>query len=75
MSLLGDVALSVVRGRPARSVVPAHRQGAGVGVAGPGGDASGHPWRFWLTGEPTVSPYRPAYRSPASGGPQASTPA
>ncbi|HEY0119805.1 MAG TPA: DNA-3-methyladenine glycosylase [Cellulomonas sp.] len=60
----GDV---VVRMRPEGSVVPAHRQGPRVGVAGAGGDAAAHPWRFWLTGEPTVSAYRPAYRSPASG--------
>jgi len=65
----------LVRRRPTSSVVPAHRQGPRVGVGGPGGDAANHPWRFWLTGEPTVSPYRPAYRSPASGGPRASTPA
>lgn len=57
----------VVRMRPEGSVVPAHRQGPRVGVAGAGGDAARHPWRFWLAGEPTVSAYRPAYRSPASG--------
>ena len=60
----GDV---VLRMRPEGSVVPAHRQGPRVGVAGAGGDAARHPWRFWLAGEPTVSAYRPAYRSPASG--------
>ncbi len=56
----------VVRRRPSSAVVPAHRQGPRVGVAGPGGSAAQHPWRFWLEGEPTVSAYRPAYRSPAS---------
>lgn len=60
----GDV---VLRMRPEHSVTPAHRQGPRVGVAGAGGDAARHPWRFWLAGEPTVSAYRPAYRSPASG--------
>jgi DNA-3-methyladenine glycosylase len=59
----GDV---VLRMRPEDAVV-AHRQGPRVGVAGAGGDAARHPWRFWLAGEPTVSAYRPAYRSPASG--------
>lgn len=60
----GDVVLR----RPSEDgVVPAHRQGPRVGVAGAGGDAARHPWRFWLEGEPTVSAYRPAYRSPASG--------
>lgn len=33
--------------------------GPRVGVSGPGGSAE-YPWRFWLTGEPTVSKYRPA---------------
>ncbi len=60
----GDV---VVRMRPEGSVAPAHRKGPRVGVAGAGGDAVAHPWRLWLAGEPTVSAYRPAYRSPVSG--------
>ncbi|GGC95849.1 putative 3-methyladenine DNA glycosylase [Tersicoccus solisilvae] len=33
--------------------------GPRVGVSGPGGSAD-YPWRFWLTDDPTVSPYRPA---------------
>jgi DNA-3-methyladenine glycosylase len=33
--------------------------GPRVGVSGPGGDGDRHPWRFWLSGEPTVSAYRP----------------
>ena len=36
------------------------RRGPRTGVAGPGGDGEAFPWRFWLDGEPTVSPYRPA---------------
>jgi DNA-3-methyladenine glycosylase len=53
---------------PAEDVVlPAYRQGPRVGVAGAGGDAVRHPWRFWLEGNPTVSAYRSAYRPPASG--------
>ena len=36
------------------------RSGPRTGVAGPGGDGSSFPWRFWLHDEPTVSPYRPA---------------
>ena len=35
------------------------RTGPRVGVAGAGAST---PWRFWLDGEPTVSPYRPAVR-------------
>jgi DNA-3-methyladenine glycosylase len=33
--------------------------GPRVGVSGPGGDGARYPWRFWLTGDPTVSTYRP----------------
>jgi DNA-3-methyladenine glycosylase len=33
------------------------RTGPRVGVAG---DGAGHPWRFWLGDEPSVSAYRPA---------------
>ncbi len=36
--------------------------GPRVGVAGAGAPT---PWRFWLDGEPTVSPYRPAATRPA----------
>ena len=35
------------------------RTGPRVGVSGEGGARA---WRFWLDGEPTVSPYRPAVR-------------
>jgi DNA-3-methyladenine glycosylase len=40
--------------------------GPRVGVAG---DGAVHPWRFWLSGEPSVSAYRPAVsrRRPARG--------
>lgn len=38
------------------------RTGPRVGVAGPGGDADVHPWRFWLDGEASVSVYRPGVR-------------
>jgi len=34
-------------------------RGPRTGVSGPGGDAASFPWRFWLPGEPSVSPYRP----------------
>ncbi|MGM0386610.1 MAG: DNA-3-methyladenine glycosylase [Actinomycetota bacterium] len=42
--------------------VPTDRVSTGprVGVSGPGGDGVAHPWRFWLTGEGSVSAYRPA---------------
>lgn len=32
--------------------------GPRTGVSGPGGDGLAFPWRFWLPGEPSVSPYR-----------------
>ncbi|MCR6689792.1 DNA-3-methyladenine glycosylase [Cellulomonas sp.] len=43
-----------------------HASGPRVGVSGVGGDATRHPWRYWITGESSVSAYRPAYRSPAA---------
>ena len=41
--------------------VPAEDISSGprVGVAGPGGTHN-YPWRFWLTGDPTVSRYKAA---------------
>ncbi len=43
--------------------------GPRVGVSGAGGDGAAYPWRYWLAGEPPVSPYRAAVarRRPASG--------
>src|SRR5690606_19898137 len=32
-------------------------QGPRTGVSGPGGSTE-YPWRFWIPGEPSVSPYR-----------------
>ena len=53
-----DSSLTVHAGEPP---VPSRvRSGPRVGVSGAGGDATLHPWRFWVDGEPTVSPYRPA---------------
>ncbi|HEY9499333.1 MAG TPA: 3-methyladenine DNA glycosylase, partial [Terrimesophilobacter sp.] len=31
--------------------------GPRTGVSGPGGGLE-FPWRFWITGDPTVSPYK-----------------
>lgn len=33
-------------------------QGPRTGVSGPGGSLD-YPWRFWIPGDPTVSPYKP----------------
>lgn len=38
--------------------------GPRVGVAGDGGDPGRFPWRFWITGEPTVSVFRAGVRRP-----------
>ena len=56
VDLLGDGTVRLAPGRTGGKVLVGPR----VGVAGPGGDALAHPWRFWLGGEPTVSAYRPA---------------
>lgn len=64
---LTEPAGRVVVHRDPDAVTGVHATGPRVGVAGPGGDAARYPWRFWLSGEPTVSAFRPAYRRPASG--------
>jgi DNA-3-methyladenine glycosylase len=56
----------LVRRRDPRTIQPPVAAGPRVGVSGAGGDGGLHPWRLWLTGERTVSAYRPAYRSPTS---------
>jgi DNA-3-methyladenine glycosylase len=43
----------VLAGRPAPT--GAVRNGPRTGV---GGDGADHPWRYWIDGEPSVSPYR-----------------
>ncbi|MFF0278644.1 DNA-3-methyladenine glycosylase [Streptomyces sp. NPDC004330] len=49
-----DAPLSLLTGRPpAPGLV---RSGPRTGV---GGEGAPHPWRFWIDGDPTVSPYRP----------------
>jgi DNA-3-methyladenine glycosylase len=64
IDLLGrdsDLRLRMSDGRRAADVrQDVVRSGPRVGVSGPGGDAAGFPWRFWLDGDPTVSAYRPA---------------
>ncbi|MDM7856258.1 DNA-3-methyladenine glycosylase [Cellulomonas alba] len=56
---------AVVLHRHTTAGLPALATGPRVGVSGAGGDAGHFPWRYWLTGDRTVSAYRPAYRSPA----------
>ena len=52
-----DLAQGPILLEPAPSAPPARiRTGPRVGLR----DAADRPWRFWLDGEPSVSPYRPA---------------
>jgi DNA-3-methyladenine glycosylase len=44
--------------------------GPRTGVSGDGGSAA-YPWRFWIPGDPTVSPYRKAVRRAAAAAPEA----
>ncbi|MET9518748.1 DNA-3-methyladenine glycosylase [Streptomyces sp. NPDC002994] len=48
-----ESALSVLHGAPAPADLV--RNGPRTGVGGEGAD---HPWRFWIEGDPTVSPFR-----------------
>ncbi|MEV8526862.1 MULTISPECIES: DNA-3-methyladenine glycosylase [unclassified Streptomyces] len=48
-----DSPLSVLAGTPPRP--DQVRSGPRTGV---GGDGAPHPWRFWISDDPTVSPYR-----------------
>ncbi len=59
----GPVSFAAPSASPAAALV---RTGPRVGVSGAGGDAAAYPWRFWLDGEPTVSPYRPAPNRPTT---------
>ena len=63
----------VVTGRRHPLPADAVRTGARVGVRGPGGDGDLYPWRFWLSGEPSVSPYRAAAPRRSSAGSKAYT--
>ncbi|AXG77142.1 DNA-3-methyladenine glycosylase [Streptomyces paludis] len=51
-----DEPLSILTGTPTPK--PQVRSGPRTGVAGDGGDGTRHPWRFWIDGDPSVSPYR-----------------
>ncbi|MEU7301232.1 DNA-3-methyladenine glycosylase [Streptomyces sp. NPDC007206] len=52
----GETPLRMLTGTP---VAPDQvRNGPRTGVAGEGGNGDVHPWRYWVAGDPTVSPYR-----------------
>lgn len=61
-----DPAGAVVLHRRPDLPLPTVATGPRVGVGGEGADPGLFPWRMWLTGDSTVSAYRPAYRRPAS---------
>ncbi|KUL43140.1 3-methyladenine DNA glycosylase [Streptomyces sp. NRRL F-4489] len=46
--------ITILHGTPAPGAQV--RNGPRTGV---GGDGADHPWRYWIDGDPTVSPYRP----------------
>ncbi|KUF13721.1 MULTISPECIES: DNA-3-methyladenine glycosylase [Streptomyces] len=48
-----DAPLTLLRGTPTPSEQVSNGPRTGVG-----GEGSVHPWRFWTTNDPTVSPYR-----------------
>jgi DNA-3-methyladenine glycosylase len=65
---------AVVVHRRENATRPALASGPRVGVGGEGADGARFPWRMWLVGEPTVSPFRRAYRSsPSRNGPTSGT--
>ncbi|MFJ5778534.1 DNA-3-methyladenine glycosylase [Streptomyces sp. NPDC093094] len=52
----GETPLRILAGTPIASGQV--RNGPRTGVSGAGGDGELHPWRYWIDGDPTVSPYR-----------------
>jgi DNA-3-methyladenine glycosylase len=57
---LADGGADLARGRftlELPGAASAHLSGPRTGVSGDGGGA-GYPWRFWIPGDPTVSPYK-----------------
>ena len=56
-----DLATGEIRLEPASHPVDSYSTGPRTGVAGEGG-SDAFPWRFWIPGDPTVSPYKAAVR-------------
>lgn len=52
-----DLATGPIRLEPAAHPVGSVAAGPRTGVAGDGG-SDAYPWRFWIPGDPTVSPYK-----------------
>lgn len=55
--LIDELLSETLAGPPAGAAVPRISRGPRTGVGGTAGGAR-YPWRFWLTGDPTVSTYR-----------------
>ncbi|EAR25233.1 3-methyladenine DNA glycosylase [marine actinobacterium PHSC20C1] len=61
---LDDAGSNLESGRVRLELPQSHASfsaGPRTGVSGEGGSAE-YPWRFWIPGEPSVSPYRPAVK-------------
>lgn len=54
-----DLATGTIRLEPAPHPVAEYATGPRTGVSGEGG-TDAYPWRFWIPGDPTVSPYKRA---------------
>jgi DNA-3-methyladenine glycosylase len=55
--VIDELLSETLAGPPAGAAVPRISRGPRTGVGGIAGGAR-YPWRFWLTGDPTVSTYR-----------------
>jgi DNA-3-methyladenine glycosylase len=58
-----DLSTGEIRLEPAQRLAAPVASGPRTGVSGPGGSDE-FPWRFWIDGDPTVSPYRPSAPRP-----------
>lgn len=56
-----DLESGQIRLEPPLAAPPVVASGPRTGVSG-GGGSELYPWRFWIPGDPTVSPYRPGAR-------------
>jgi DNA-3-methyladenine glycosylase len=54
-----DLEAGAIRLEPARHPAAEYATGPRTGVSGDGG-SDAYPWRFWIPGDPTVSPYKRA---------------
>lgn len=61
-----DLATGDLRLEAPSHPVAAFSTGPRTGVSGAGGTDT-YPWRFWIPGDPTVSPYKASVRSAATG--------